>query len=339
MRTAGLTMSDVWADRILRERGVETLRCEGLPVELGVLVDTVELQHHDKNTNYRPYLHVTGELRSITPAETLPYGISQVTYAAGQGEKVDAFYEFDDQQMVVLASKGYFGSNFTVPEQITGIEWELPAAVDVLILAPSGAGTDAPVVFTRAHDIAKLEIDLASSGYDLTDYFADHPGDEIGRNGRNVDERELRARAEAISTLFPEDDIEDLAGQTQQAAQIGSTALHASAADEVSTGLRTVEAQLAAERERVRNEREQTEGTPENLYRDRVALDLQPDEEPSAPRSPDGANAGPGGVPGLDRTHGDSATRASGPAPDERRREIARRTDDLDFGDDEQLGS
>ncbi|MDW6057958.1 hypothetical protein SAZ11_07635 [Streptomyces sp. FXJ1.4098] len=138
MRTAGLTMNDVWAHRVLRERGVETYRLEGVTAELDVMVESLDLKHRGKEENYRPYLHMTGELRSVTPVKALPFGISQVTYSPGQGEKVDAFYEFNDQQLVALASKGYFTSGFAVPEQVTGIEWELPATADMLVLAPSG---------------------------------------------------------------------------------------------------------------------------------------------------------------------------------------------------------
>lgn len=335
MRTAGLMMNDVWADRVLRERGVETYRFEGLSAEIGVLVDTVELRHHGKDVNYRPYLHLSGELRSVTPVEGLPYGISQVTYSAGQGEKVDAFYEFDDQQMVVLASKGYFGNAFVVPQQITGIEWELPTTVDALVLAPSGMESDAPVVFTRVHDIANLEVNLGSSGYDLTDYFADHAMDGVSRAEASVDERSLRARSDAINSLFSEDDF-DLVDQAEQGAQrLNPAAQDTPVADGLSESLQAVEAQIGIEAEQFRAELERTEGTPESLYRNRVASTLPHDEEPTVPPRPSQTpvtNPAPEAEPEL--VHGDDTTGASGLTLDERKREVARRAADLDFGDD-----
>ncbi|WP_424863103.1 hypothetical protein [Streptomyces sp. MMS24-I29] len=275
MRTAGLTMNDVWADRILRERGVETYRYEGLDADIGVLVESAELRHRGKEENHRPYLHITGELRSITPAEPLLYGISQVTYSPGQGEKIDAFYEFDDEQLVALTRKGYFSRSFDVPEQITGIEWELPATVDALVLAPSGTESDVPVVFTQVHGTAGLEIDLTSSGYDLTDYFADHSKDSVERTQVLADERALRARSDAINSLFTEDEL-DLTEETGHPAR--PAAQEETEADEVNSGLLQVEAEIAAEREQYQAQRERTAGTPENLYHERVAQALQAGE-------------------------------------------------------------
>ncbi|MFF8914183.1 hypothetical protein ACF08M_12865 [Streptomyces sp. NPDC015032] len=340
MRTAGLTMNDVWAHRVLRERGVETHRLEGVTAELGVLVESLDLNHRGKEENYRPYLHMTGELRRVTPAQALPFGISQVTYSPGQGEKVDAFYEFDDQQLVVLASKGYFTSGFSVPEQVTGIEWELPATADMLVLAPSGtqAEGDAPVVFTQIHDIGSLEIDLDSSGYDLSAYFADHSKNGVPRAEAVVDARGLRARSDAINSLFTED---ELGLGTEAETAIGAPAAEAApAADGMSARLQQVEAEIAAEREQYRTERASTEGTTENLYRERVAAPLhraEEHEEPFAPLVP-AREARRDLDHGLDLELEEQEARrreAARPAPslDERKRQVAQRAADLDFGE------
>ncbi|MFJ7280792.1 hypothetical protein [Kitasatospora sp. NPDC098663] len=288
MRTAGLTMTDVWAHRVLRERGVETYRLEGVTAELGVMVESLDLRHRGKEENYRPYLHMTGELRSVTPARALPFGISQVTYSPGQGEKVDAFYEFDDQQLVVLAGKGYFTSGFAVPEQVTGIEWELPATADMLVLAPSEVQTedDTPVVFTQIHGIGGLEIDLESSGYDLAGYFADRSKNGVPRTEAVVDARGLKARSDAISSLFTEaelgldTDVEQIVGAPVPEA--------APVVDGMNARLRQIEAEIAAEREQYQTERASTEGTTENLYRERVAAPLHRAEEQKVPFAPPG---------------------------------------------------
>ncbi|MFF3128665.1 hypothetical protein ACFVRD_41870 [Streptomyces sp. NPDC057908] len=345
MRTAGLTMNDVWAHRVLRERGVETYRLEGMAAEIGVLVESLDLKHRGKEENYRPYLHMTGELRSVTPAEALPFGISQVTYSPGQGEKVDAFYEFDDQQLVILAGKGYFTNGFAVPEQITGIEWELPATADMLVLAPSGTQTegDAPVVFTQVHDIGGLEIDLESSGYDLAGYFADHSKDGVSRAEVVVDERGLKARSDAINSLFTEDEL-DLDAEVEQV--VGASVPEAApAADGMSMRLQQVEAEIAAEHEQYQAERERTEGTTENLYRERVAAALRTAEEQDEPFAPPRPARDVQRDLDLDLELEEQEPRqqAGKPAPslDERKRQVARRAADLDFGDnsEQSLGS
>ncbi|MFG3403795.1 hypothetical protein [Streptomyces sp. NPDC048142] len=349
MRTAGLTMNDVWAHRVLRERGVETYRLEGVTAELGVMVESLDLKHRGKEENYRPYLHMTGELRSVTPAKALPFGISQVTYSPGQGEKVDAFYEFDDQQLVVLASKGYFTSGFPVPEQVTGIEWELPATADMLVLAPSGAQTedDTPVVFTQIHGIGGLEIDLESSGYDLAGYFADHSKDGVPRTEAVVDARGLKARSDAINSLFTED---ELGLDTEVKQIVGASAPEAApVVDGMSSRLQQIEAEIAAEREQYQTERASTEGTTENLYRERVAAPLHRAEEQKVLFAPP--------VPvreaqralnldldlELEEQEQETRRREVKPVPslDERKRQVAQRAADLDFGEDREqiLGS
>ncbi|MFD2024175.1 hypothetical protein [Promicromonospora aerolata] len=342
MRTAGLPMDDVWAHRVLHERGVKTYRMEGVPAEIGVLVGSLDLKHRSKEENYRPYLHLTGELRSITPTEPLPYAISQVTYSPGHGEKVDAFYEFDDQQLVALAAKGYFTDGFVVPEQVTGIEWELPAAVDVLVLAPSGMPTegDAPVVFTRVHDIGGLEIDRESSGYDLAQYFAEHPADGARRTQTVVDERALLARSDAINSLFTQDELSLDAEAGRAGAAPGVQA--EPVGDGVSERLQQVEAEIAAEAEQFRAGRERIEGTTENLYRERVAQPRPATEhkgEPLLERAPHVPEAD------LDLEVEERETRwqAGEPAAsfEEHKRMVARRAADLDLDDfgEQGLGS
>lgn len=281
MRTAGLMMNDVWAHRVLRERGVETMRLEQVPAEVGVLVETVEMRHHGQEQKYRPYLHVTGELRSIRPGDELPYGITELTYTAGQGEAVDAFYEFDDQQLVELAAKGYFREEFTTPGDVTGFEWELPATIDVVMLAPDPQvdGGGVPVVFTHVHDRGDLVIGLDSSGYDLTEYFEDYSRAGIIQPEAAVGEHELRTRSDQLDSLFGEEvfalETEQAAPVWEQTSEIGQ--------DDMESRKQAIEAEIEAEREQFQADRAAEDGTLEQVYAERIAQSLtgqvQPAEE------------------------------------------------------------
>ncbi|MET3172860.1 UNVERIFIED_ORG: hypothetical protein ABIB52_000688 [Arthrobacter sp. UYCu721] len=170
MKVAGFKMTDPWASRVLRSKGVETERVASAPVETVVLMERVSFEHHGSDKNYRPLLHLTGELRSILPDEALPYGVEEVTFRSGLGPTVDAFYEFDDAQLTELVSKGYFTEGFEPPSTMAGIPWELPTTIDALILAPEHNG-DAPVVFVTIHGQTELALDAENSGYDLAEYF------------------------------------------------------------------------------------------------------------------------------------------------------------------------
>ncbi|QXV57380.1 hypothetical protein CVV72_10390 [Amycolatopsis sp. TNS106] len=262
-------MADAWADRARRDHGTKTYHHEKLTAEIGVLVESVELQHRALEENYRPYLHVSGELRSVAFVDVLPFGITEVVYSPGRGEKVDAFYEFDDQQLIVLARKGYFGRAFRVPEQIIGIEWELPATVNTLIVAPPDGDAGAPVIFTQVHHIAQLEIDADTSGYDLTDYFADH-STSVKAQADSV-AAEPSPGPEASSSLFTDNEL----GLTHQGERPRSGTQHDMPTGTVASHLRRVESEVSAERAKYRAERARTVGTPEFLYHEHVARALQ----------------------------------------------------------------
>lgn len=340
MRTAGLKMNDVWAHRVLRERGVETFDSRGRDAEISVLVDGVTLNHRGPEEKYRPYLHLSGELTSVHLAEPLPYGIDTVTYEGGSGDKIDAFYEFDDEQLVALARKGYFRTGFVVPEQITGIEWELPAKVDALVLAPVSADLDQPpVVFLDVEEGSKLEVDLESCGYDLTEYFADHSGTGPECATPTIDGRDLRARSDAIDSLFKnQPDLGLEMGMSP--AKSGSGMEQAAGPDPASLSgqLAAVEAELADERDQLLAERGDVAGSPENLYRERIASTLREETEATTAT----AEGEPAAQQSSAESRPDQVGRyAMAPQPEqsnrtleERKREVARRAADLDFGDE-----
>lgn len=348
MRTAGLKMNDVWAHRVLRERGVETFDSRGRDAEISVLVDNVTLNHRGPDEKYRPYLHLSGELTSVHLAEPLPYDIDTVTYEGGSGDKIDAFYEFDDEQLVALARKGYFRTGFVVPEQVTGIEWELPAKVDTLVLAPASADQDdqPPVVFLDVQEGSKLEVDLESCGYDLTEYFADHSGTGPEYATPTVDVRGLRAPIDSLFKNQP-----DLGLDTGMSpAKSGSGMEKAAGPDPASLSgqLAALEAELADERDQLLAERGDVVGSPENLYRERVASALREETEAKTATADcesavqqSSAESRPEVETGVART--DQVGRyamapqheQSNRTLEERKREVARRAADLDFGDDD----
>lgn len=174
MQTSGLLMNNIWSHRVMRRTGVDLARVQNAVGEATVMVDAVTLGHHDSEMNYRPYLHASGDLISVVPAQPLPWDITEVSYDRGQ-ERISAFYEFTDDQLESLVTKGYFSQDFVVPEEITGIPWQLPVTVDAVVVGPSGLedGTNAAIVFLDVHDAADLKLDRDGSGYDLAEYFAD----------------------------------------------------------------------------------------------------------------------------------------------------------------------
>lgn len=219
MKVAGIKMTDPWASRALRSKGVEAERVASAPVETVVLMERVSFEHHGSEKNYRPLLHLTGELRSILPDESLPYGVDEVTFRSGLGPTVDAFYEFDDEQLTELVSKGYFTEGFEPPANMAGIPWELPTTIDALILAPEHDG-GTPVVFVTIHGQTELALDAQNSGYDLAEYFENKltpeaQQEQIAQRGQQG----VPTRSGEINDLFATEDF-----AVPDAAQLSDTA-------------------------------------------------------------------------------------------------------------------
>lgn len=172
MKIAPLKVSDPWFGRIANNAQVHSDSLTGVPIESTVEMELVELLHYGPEDNYRPYLHLRGELTDARPAVELPYGVSELSYRRGAGLPVDAFYDFNHRQLAALVSKGYFSEAFRVPAEMSGIPWTLPGKADFLVVAPD-LSDEPPVVFMNVHDQTGLELDEANSGYELSEYFPD----------------------------------------------------------------------------------------------------------------------------------------------------------------------
>ncbi|KIA73393.1 hypothetical protein ANMWB30_23200 [Arthrobacter sp. MWB30] len=178
-------------------------------MEAIVVMETVSFEHHTAEKNYRPLLHLSGELQSLKPDDPLPCGISEVTFRQGAGPMVDAFYEFDDEQLTELVAKGYFTEGFEPPEdRLLGIPWELPTTINALVIPPATL-TDAPVVFVTVHGQTELALDLVNSGYDLAEEFENTLESGLQKNPADVQKHHgVPTRSGEIKDLFADEDLE-----------------------------------------------------------------------------------------------------------------------------------
>lgn len=170
MQIAGMKMSSPWATRALRNKDMYVEQATGVGAESEVQMERISFIHSGESSNYRPMLHLVGELRSLIPDEPLPYGVDVITFDTGTGPIIDAFYEFDDEQLMQLVSKGYFTEGFQPPGNLVGIPWTLPVSIDASIIVPEYMD-DAPVVFIEVHGQTELALDMENSGYDVAAYF------------------------------------------------------------------------------------------------------------------------------------------------------------------------
>lgn len=206
MKIAPLTKKDSWYHRVLSDPSTETQALGGVPAEIVVHMESVEILHHGPERNYRPYLHLHGQLNEVVPDVELPYGITSLPFKEGNSPTVDAFYEFDNEQLADLVNKDYFSSRFRVPDAMIGIPWDLPGRFDALVVAP--AFTDQPpLVFIGLRDQNSQELSEANSDYDLSEYFPDYtPGQ---REHESATEREMRVRSDEMKDLFADVTLEE----------------------------------------------------------------------------------------------------------------------------------
>lgn len=208
MKIAPLSTSDPWLGRILEDKDTFAQGLRGVPVESTVEVELVEILHGRPQDNYRPYLHIRGEIVGVRPDVELPYGVEELGSRRGSGTRVDAFYEFDQRQLVELVSKGYFTEGFEVPEALVSVPWELPMEADFVVVGPRTA-EEVPIVFMGLSASTGLDIDQATSGYDLSSYFPDQTPEAEQEEQVEFDEDGL-AHDGSGRDLFADDDISNV---------------------------------------------------------------------------------------------------------------------------------
>lgn len=164
MKIAPLSTTDAWFHRLSRPGRADVQTLNEVPCDIAVHMEAVTILHHGIDQNHRPYLHLRGQISQIQPDVELPFGITELRYRAGAGPGVDAYYEFDTDQLTELVRKGYFGPRFRVPESMTGIEWELPAQANFLVVAPENVD-EPPLVFAGVLDRNNTVLTEENSGY------------------------------------------------------------------------------------------------------------------------------------------------------------------------------
>ena len=282
MQTSGLLMSNIWSDRVMRRTDLNLARVQNQACEATVMIDIVTLGHHGSELNYRPYLQATGDLISVVPQDPMPWDITEISYDRGQ-ERISGFYEFTDDQLAGLVRKGYFGQDFTVPEEITGIEWQLPIEADAVIVGPSGRedGTNAAIVFLQIHDAADLKLDMENTRYDMAEYFADRSRTSTPQQAHEMwSQRPARTSQGQYDSLFTDEELaleqfEDPRAQHKGPVQddepVQLSPLDASAEE--------IAASIEQEQRDYEEDLANRAGSDENLYASRIASYLEDEQD------------------------------------------------------------
>jgi hypothetical protein len=208
MKIEPLPDNDFWSHFLAHHSEADTQTLRAVPCDIAVRMETVSILHHDIDQNYRPYLHLRGQLVQITPDVGLPFGITELPYHPGSEPVIDAFYEFDPAQLTELVRKGYFGTRFRVPESLVGKVWELPAEADFLVVAPE-ATDQPPLVFAGVRDQSSAVFTEETSGHTLAPYFPTYPYTEDPVPSVEG-EHSVPTHSGAIRDLFAGEELDDV---------------------------------------------------------------------------------------------------------------------------------
>lgn len=147
----------------------------------------------DRDYPNRPYLHILGSLQQLNG--TLPYDITGI-YTQHNTTRVDAFYEFTNDQLSDLVKKGLYERGFEVPEQIKESQLEVDVNCDFKIIKPDkNRNVDFPIVFAQVNNLRNLQLTQENSGYDLAEYF---------EKAKTLDHSYQEANAYQVTANLPE---------------------------------------------------------------------------------------------------------------------------------------
>ncbi|WP_152447989.1 AAA family ATPase [Nocardiopsis alkaliphila] len=272
MIIAPLRMTDPWFHRLARNDEADAQTLNGVSCDIAVRMETVSILHHDADQNYRPYLHLRGQLTRIRPDVVLPHGITELRFRSGSEPTIDAFYEFDTDQLSELVRKGYFGPRFRVPDSMIGIMWELPAEADLLVIAPEDVDQP-PLVFVDVREQNSAVLTEENSGYALAEYFPDY---SIENSEQMVAEAQtaVPTHSEQIQDLFADEELDETphgrAGFSRRDVPSGQSAMEPLPKGAFDRLLEEVEARRRVEEAAKKPGVDYVPDSPEGLLRERI---------------------------------------------------------------------
>lgn len=295
MIIAPLRITDPWLHRLTRDPKADVRTLSAMSCDIAVRMESVSVLHHDADQNHRPYLHLRGQLLQVRPDVALPYGVTELPFRSGTEPTIDAFYEFDTDQLSQLVHKGYFGPRFRVPDSMIGIVWELPAEADFLVVAPEHVDQP-PLVFVGVHDQNSAVLTEENSGYTLAEYFPDYStenSEQLAAEARTA----VPTHSEQIQDLFADEELDEVP-RDRSAFIHRDPSSKQSLSEQLPKGmfdrlLEEVEARRRVEEETRRPGVDYIPESPEGLLRDRIIPGVEkalagPVDKPPADTLPQG---------------------------------------------------
>lgn len=179
MRIPGKTMQDHLMMLAPHIEGLSYVDQRNVSCNAGIYPSSVFIDFRsvfDRNAPHRPYLHITGECRSLSKADgTAFYGnVSEITFGESKGIPVDFFYDFSDDELADMTKLGLYRRGFRCPDIIRDSELAMPVTCSLRIIEPQDEN-DLPVIFADIDSRNFIETTSQQCGYAFGEYFEPAP--------------------------------------------------------------------------------------------------------------------------------------------------------------------
>lgn len=150
----------------------DKLHFDNVPMEASIDVDNAFIDYrsrHDREHPAKPYLHIQGHVNSLNGQ--MPYGAKEFDFKDDHKPRIDMYYEFNNDQLSNLVSKGLYDRGFAIPEALLDAEMDIPVSCNFVVVKPDPKAENLPVYIGEINNRYNINLDLDNSEYDLADVF------------------------------------------------------------------------------------------------------------------------------------------------------------------------
>lgn len=130
----------------------------------------IQFDSYDEN-RYRPYLQLDAEICGGNGFKI--DDIDGFVYREDDKLNRSVRYDFTDDELAILVSKGLYQVDFQVPELFTTTEFEIPMTMDLVVVKTS----DHRIVYADYDMVSDFTTNSEIADYNLVQYFADQQVD------------------------------------------------------------------------------------------------------------------------------------------------------------------
>lgn len=179
----------------------------------------------DENYPNRPYLLLRGSCTKLTG--NLPYDVSELDLDSENSSDIEILYEFSDEELSDLCSKGLFNKDFKVPDKFYSLDYTMDVNCDFEAFQTTNEkGENIPIIIYHINDSISREYSQNDFGESFAEYFESinkpvHRQVSVQEQVENVPdyviENELQAdENEMVADEKTENLYEDLQEQTYE---------------------------------------------------------------------------------------------------------------------------